>query len=456
VRRGELIATIAGLVAVVFSGCYGIQAQERGRNDLQKLGTAGAPVAPVKASDFSGTSRAAIENSDPGSIGGIILQDSVALNDTVSTTVAARGIPDAVEITECSKPFYGNLVWKLEWCAFLFYRNPPRTLIIDYSQSRIPFAAAPRGVIKDLPMVPGYARTFGFGEPVRGSWPVTISGSDAVHFVVPNEPGPPPSSVDGSDYARVAREIASDLTVADRGPLRDRAQRAFARLTAIAAAPGISWNLFVYDADYEAGSGVPDGSVFISTKLIERLDDDELAAVLAHLMAHERYGHSRNAMRRANITAAALVLVGPILVLGGAAPGAGGAAVGGLLALTKGVTEPFTTYLQALHYLDNEELEADALAAQYLARVGIMPSAIVNAIWRSAQYPPQSGPVQFGELLTHAEPSEYGPTLWFGYLHRVQGEVLGRRGNLPAHVGFAKMIDAGLVPQPPPARSQMP
>jgi len=126
---------------------------------------------------------------------------------------------------------------------------------------------------------------------------------DAFYFSVPPVPQPPPLEIaDGSDYAPVAQQIVSGVfTRVSQGSDYDRAQRAFVPLVEVASTEGLKWKLYVYESDHDEGYGVPDGSIFVSRSLIEHLDsDDELTAVLAHLMAHERYGHSRNAITRAN------------------------------------------------------------------------------------------------------------------------------------------------------------
>ena len=223
---------------------------------------------------------------------------------------------------------------------------------------------------------------------------------------MPSLPQPPPREIaDGSDYAPVAQQIASSVTTVSQGPDYDRAQHAFARLAEVASTRGLIWKLYVYASAYDEGYGVPDGSIFISQSLIEHLDsDDELTAVLAHLMAHERYGHSRNTITRANQAALEAGVASPVvafLSLGYAAPYA--LMLGGFAIAT-----PFMSYATKLGifgYLDSEELEADALATQYLAQLHIAPGTVVNALHDSIRHAPSPGDFE---------------SRWFGSLHDVE------------------------------------
>jgi len=131
------------------------------------------PVSEVGREDFvSGRSSDVIENAEPKSQGGEILQAQVLYNQTVSNAVASLGIPDAVE--EPIETTNAGVLPAKTTEFILFYRHPARTIIIE---SGIDFwsSEATGAVIGDLPIVPGYARVFGFNEPITGAWPVTIS-----------------------------------------------------------------------------------------------------------------------------------------------------------------------------------------------------------------------------------------------------------------------------------------
>jgi hypothetical protein len=302
----------------------------------------------------SGTSREALENSEPKSQGGEILQAQVLFNDTASHTVASLGIPDAVE------ELIGTAGAANTSTFILFYRHPARTILIDNSGGNLWSDEVRGAVIRDLPIVPGYARVFGFNEVVAGAWPVTISSADALYFSVPEVPQPPPPEIaEGSDYAPVAQQILSGITLVSQGPDYERAQRAFARLVEVASTRGLNWKLYVYEATYDDGYGVPDGSIFVSTSLIEHLgSDDELTAVVAHLMAHERYGHSRNAITRANKFALEAGAASPFVAL----LSLGYAGFQAVVLAGMAISTPFMSYPKKLSfygYEDSEELEAD-------------------------------------------------------------------------------------------------
>ena len=79
-----------------------------------------------------------------------------------------------------------------------------------------------------------------------------------------------------------------------KGNLLKRASSAFAKLHKAAETSGSEWKLIIFANPEPIGFGVPDGSLFVSDGLIASLGDSELAAVVAHLMAHVRYQHARD------------------------------------------------------------------------------------------------------------------------------------------------------------------
>ena len=404
------VLALTSVTVAFLAGCGPIAQQEANNRALRLVTDTAQPVAPVDRESFAaGSSREATENANTTERGGQVLKGETLRNDTVKRTVAKRGLPDAVEATADS--------------YILFYRCPPHTIIIDNSgpytdcQVRIPTCEwkTHGSVVGDLPLVPTYARVFGFNEVVTGSWPVTLSTTDVAHFSVPLIPQPPPGEVtDGSDYTPVAQKILSNITVVNHGPDDDRAQRAFARLAEVASVRGINWKLYVYEETYNAGYGVPDGSIFITRRLVECLDDDQLTAVLAHLMAHERYGHSRTSMKRVNQLTASLLAGSVVLLI----PTLGQS----LFLVVPAVVFQVSSYRQMLSYLDRKELEADALATQYLAQLHIPPETIVNAMYKASRRPLSRDESSWGDV-----------NLWFGNLHRVEQ-------NGP---DFGKLLDAG-------------
>jgi hypothetical protein len=63
------------------------------------------------------------------------------------------------------------------------------------------------------------------------------------------------------------------------------------RLAAAAQVEAVKWQVVVFKSSDPDAFAVPDGTLFISHGLVNGTRDSELAAVIAHLMGHVRYGH---------------------------------------------------------------------------------------------------------------------------------------------------------------------
>ena len=219
----------------------------------------------------------------------------------------------------------------------------------------------------------------------------------------------PPAEINGTEYAPVAAKIVEDVHPLQSGIAVQRASKAFESLKRVATTPGIEWTLRVYGAEYAAGYGVRDGSVFVTTALVDRLDDGQLTAVLAHLMGHERYQHARHAARRHNTMAP--LLLGPSVmflgVAGAAGPQASNFVWEGLRLTVKGAMA-VAGDLEILSYTPAEELEANREATKYLAQLGIPPEQLVTGLRRAGAdaSTPEPAPMRFAEM-HHADRSAF-------------------------------------------------
>lgn len=142
---------------------------------------------------------------------------------------------------------------------------------------------------------------------------------------------------------------------------------------------------------------VPGGYIFLTSGLIEEVDrEDELAAVMAHEIAHVQARHVARrleALKRLQIATGAVTIAG--LLLGGGKAGGAIAATSSALALTR-----------ALSYSRADEEEADRLGFEYLIAAGYDPQAfltILSKIVRHRWLLTQNGP---NYLLTHPAPPE--------------------------------------------------
>jgi predicted Zn-dependent protease len=133
------------------------------------------------------------------------------------------------------------------------------------------------------------------------------------------------------------------------------------------------WQYVVFEDPTANAFVLPGGQIGVNTGLLAVVEnDDQLAAVLGHEIAHMTSNH---AAERYSQTAAAQLGLGVAQgVLGGAST-TGGQAVASLggVGAQLGVLLPFSR---------RHELEADRLGLDYMARAGYRPSAAIQ-LWRN-------------------------------------------------------------------------
>ena len=122
----------------------------------------------------------------------------------------------------------------------------------------------------------------------------------------------------------------------------------------------------LFDSAVASGFGVPDGTLFISTALVGQLSDDQLAAVMAHLMGHERYQHYPENLR-----------VGEQVRL-----------VGSTKFFPEVPKYPDVLALPEYGYSRWQEVDANRVAIEYLAKIDIPPDTLFDALHKlSAENP---------------------------------------------------------------------
>ncbi len=225
-------------------------------------------------------------DSSPASEGNKLLRDEVILDSSVLAVLKSNGVPDAVELNRSRDARTDR------WFA-MYYKGPPETLA--YATSLRNFnASGPRyhGTRAcDLPQVPRSVWRLALGEgPLAPPWPVTIPVAARAPFGVPLQGPPAPAKANGEGWARLARGVASTMEIGTGDDAR-RTREAIKRLAQANRADGLNWTAVLFNSRVASGFGVPDGTLFVSTSLVEKLNDNQLAAVLAHLMGHERYQH---------------------------------------------------------------------------------------------------------------------------------------------------------------------
>lgn len=164
-------------------------------------------------------------------------------------------------------------------------------------------------------------------------------------------------------------QYKSKTPVSTNSAAKARVNRVAARLRPVISLPGANWEFVVFEDASANAFALPGGKVGVNTGLLNiAVTDGQLAAVLAHEMAHVTSNH-----------AAARVRNNETIALGGAILGAvlgsseGGAQLGSLA--SKGGEIAF-----GLTFSRSQELEADRVGTIFMARAGYEPSEAVT-LW---------------------------------------------------------------------------
>jgi len=180
---------------------------------------------------------------------------------------------------------------------------------------------------------------------------------------------------------------------ADTEQLR-KLQNMVNRIAAVSDLPDLPYEVSLYSTNLVNAMAAPGGKIIVFEGLWDPeeglvKDDDELAAVLAHEIAHVTCRHSTEAMTRQLPAQAAFALAAVLasrnddnrtqLILGGT----------------------FAVYqgLVVTHYSRRDEYEADRVGLMYMARAGYDPRAALRIWQRVAEQQGRAPPLSF--LSTH-------------------------------------------------------
>lgn len=174
-----------------------------------------------------------------------------------------------------------------------------------------------------------------------------------------------------ADHASAIGSVAFDRAIADlpiitHGEDFDRIQRIMTRLVRSAARPDIGWRMVLVDSDIPDAWVLPDGKMAIYVGILNRLhDDQEVAALLTHQMAHSLLGHNMFLLGRNEIQS----------VLMAQDTGASGS-MREQLAYNLGVS--IAEGVQVMPYSRMMESEADDLSMVMMLKAGYDPAAAIG------------------------------------------------------------------------------
>lgn len=153
-------------------------------------------------------------------------------------------------------------------------------------------------------------------------------------------------------------------------------------------APGWSWEANVISDDQVNAWAMPGGKIAVYSGLIEKLqlNDDELAAIMGHEIAHALREHSREQISQQMATGLAVNVAAAAFGLGDVA------------SQLAGMVADVTFNLPRSR---GAEVEADRIGVELAARSGYNPHAAVS-VWEKMLKNTNGGPPQF--LSTHPSP----------------------------------------------------
>jgi predicted Zn-dependent protease len=189
------------------------------------------------------------------------------------------------------------------------------------------------------------------------------------------------------------QHIRSTVPVSDNAEYRNRAERVAGRVLRGAGEDPKGWDVVVFKSQEVNAFALPGNKIGIYEGMMRMADsDDQLAAVLAHEVAHDEAKHAAQRMSSEAATQAGIDILGSAL---GTAGGVPPQAIAGLLGAG-------AQYGIILPYSRNQELEADRLGLRYMAAAGYDPHAAIT-LWQKMEHAGQSAPTF---LSTHPAPAE--------------------------------------------------
>ncbi len=223
--------------------------------------------------------------------------------------------------------------------------------------------------------------------------------------------------ISSAEEVQIGRSFSQEVIKKEKPPLQDAAKQRYVqqvgqRIVAANDRKDIMYQFTVLDSPDLNAFALPGGYVYIYKGLLEKVDEDELAAILAHEVGHIAAKHSVKQLQAA---------LGYNVLLGVALVGLG-AKDPALAQNVSGLSNTVYTLLSR-GYSREDEFLADKLAVKYTAAAGYDPHGVVRVLEILNKESGPSGRV-FEVLSTHPRMVER--------IERAKKEIaaLGTVGNM--------------------------
>lgn len=185
------------------------------------------------------------------------------------------------------------------------------------------------------------------------------------------------------EQARRQERISQDRT------LNNTVRRVGQRIVPASGLTQYQWEFVVFDSDQQNAWVLPGGKVAFYRGILETMsNDDQVATVMGHEVAHLSRNHAAQRARQQATAGLGLAVVNAGL----------GAANIESADTWAGILGTGVTYGVLLPYSRQHELEADIIGVDYMARAGYRPSEALE-FWRTKSAQNARRPVEF--MSTH-------------------------------------------------------
>ncbi len=223
--------------------------------------------------------------------------------------------------------------------------------------------------------------------PAWGREGVDVGSKSALAGLVPAEQL---ESAAGQQYAQILAEARRKNALAPDGhPQLERLRAIGQRIVPFtkewnARAPGWRWEINLLGSSQINAFCMPGGKIAFYSGILQqlRLDDDEVASIMGHEVAHALREHARERIGKSTATGTLLSLGASLLGLG---------ALGDVAA-------NLGTQLLTMKFGRDDETEADLVGLELAARAGYDPAAAVR-LWQKMAQAAKGAPPQW--LSTH-------------------------------------------------------